>query len=252
MKAWSFSKLSTFEECPKKFRFIYVDQKQSQIKSDPMAIGEGVHDFTEFYSINHDASLEDCQEVYKRAALKATSLVDDKKVNYHLPIVEWYMRSGKVLTPYRSPNEDKPLTEKWFRLNCGDGLYCNGKIDIVTKNECIVDYKSAKTKYTEKEAAEVHQIVRGKGLQLTIYAAAFYQWFKRMPKKVGLQVIPKDYSKIQNIGSTRTLANFEAVKKYISNANQRYLYMKELGVFPKGLDPKCFWCNFRDECRNEV
>lgn len=252
MKAWSFSKLSTFDECPKKFRFIYVDKLQGQIKSDPMAIGEGVHDFTEFYSMNHNASLEECEARYIHAACRATSLVNESKVDLHLPIVKWYMESGKVLTPFRSPNDDKPLTEKWFKLDCGDGLRCNGKIDIVTENECIVDYKSAKTMYTKQEADEVHEIISGKGLQLTIYTAAFVQWFDRLPKKVGLQVIPKDYSEIQNIGSIRTLEDIETVKKYIRNAHSRYLLMLEAGTFPKGLNAKCFWCSFREECRNEV
>jgi len=252
MKAWSFSKLNTFDECPKKFRFIYLDRLEGMIKSDAMAIGEGIHEFVEFYSINPQASLSDCEDVYIKAAINATSLVDEKKVGLNLGIVDWYMKSGKVLTPYRSPNSDKPVTEKWFKLDCGEGIRCNGKIDIVTKNECVVDYKSAKTSYTKQEAEEVHQILQGKGLQLTIYTGAFFQWFKRLPKKVGLQVIPKDYTEIQNIGSTRTEKDIDAVKKYILNCHKRYLRMLEMGVFPKGLNPKCFWCNFRDDCRSEV
>ncbi len=252
MKAWSFSKLNTFNECPKQFKFKYLDNLQGQIKSDAMAIGEGIHNFLEFYSMNHNAGIKECEDKYVKAAMNASSLVDERHVGLNLPIVKWYMKSRKVLTPFRSPNGDKPLTEKWFKLDCGNDIKCNGKVDIVTKSESIVDYKSAKTMYTPQEAKEVHEILTGKGLQLTIYSGAFYQWFKRMPKKVGLQVVPKDLSEVQNIGSTRTIEDVEAAKKYIQYCHSRYLQMKELSIFPKGLNPKCFWCNFREECRNEV
>jgi putative RecB family exonuclease len=249
MKNWSFSKLSTFEECPKKFRFIYIDKLQGQIKSDAMAIGEGLHDFIEFYSLNQAASLEDCQEKYLKTALGASCLVNPKKAENMLSLVKWYKESGKVLTPLRTPNEDKPLTEKWFKLDCGNNIFCNGKIDIVTENHCVVDYKTASKPYTQKDAEHV---LMDKGLQLTVYAAAYHQWFNKMPKKVGFQVILKDKSEIQNIGSSRTEKDVENVKKYVVRENDRFNHMSELGMFPKGLNPKCFWCNFREECNNEV
>ena len=166
-----------------------------------------------------------------------------------LPMVKWYMKSGKVLTPYRNCNNSAPLTEKWFKLDCGDGLKCNGKIDIITQNESVVDYKTASKPYFQCDADIA---LEGVGLQLTIYAAAFYQWFKRLPKKVGFQVLLKDESQIQNIAATRTLEDIEKVKKYIWKCHNRFLQLSEFNVFPKGLNPKCFWCNFREKCNSEV
>ena len=249
MKAWSFSKINVFEECPRQFKYKYLDNLTGAIKSDAMAVGSGIHDFLEFYSMNHAASLEDCQAVYAKTVASQSCLINHSAIDSYIPLVKWYMSSGKVLTPYRSPNNDKPLTEKWFKLDCGHGVQCNGKIDIVTENHCVVDYKTAKDTYTQKQTDEA---LKGSGLQLTIYAAAYHQWFDKLPEKVGFQVLLKDMSEIQNVGSTRTKEDIDKAKEIVRNIDTRYKYMVEAKSFPKGLDAKCFWCNFRDKCRQEL
>jgi len=249
MDAWSFSKISTFEECPRKFKYIYVDKLASFVKSDAMTIGEGIHAFIEFYSLNPTSSLKECEDVFTEAVTKSATLVNLDKALKSVNIVKWYRDSNKVLVPYMCHKTGTIYTEKWFKLECGNDVKCNGKIDIITMNHSVVDYKTSTDLY---DINDVEEIFIGKGLQLTIYAAAYYDIFKELPKKVGFQVLLKDMSKIQNLGSVRSFNDIKRVKEYIVNVDSRYKMMLEKNVFTKGMKPKCFWCNFRAKCQGEL
>lgn len=241
----SFTKISTFRDCPYKYKALFIDKRGGEIKSDAMAVGEGIHAAVEYLSINPETTWEKIEDIYVKKVLGHSSLVDDRAIGKNLPTLKNYYESGKVLAPLRLVGR-KPFTEYWFEVilsNCS----IVGKIDIITANLSVVDYKTASRPFEEYEA---HDILVDKGLQLSIYALAYKQLFRELPKKVGFQVILKDAKTIQTIISKRTDEDLEAVTEYIENIANGIA--KETKYAPVYGCPSCQWCAFKRECREYV
>lgn len=241
---WSFTKVDTFYTCLRRFKFQFVDKVKVGGKVNAFAIGEGLHRFLEYYSLNPQASLQECQAVYTKAALKHPDLEDKAMVPANLGLVQRYMESGKRLEPLRDTT-GAPITERWFSIRCGSGVTCIGKIDLVTQNHAVVDYKSASRPFQQ---LDVEETLTGKGLQLTIYGAAYDQWFGKPPAMVGFQVLVKNNFQVQNLGSYRSAKHIQDVKDLIVITDQKFLALKS---FPKNKFAQCHWCPYRDLCAEE-
>jgi CRISPR/Cas system-associated exonuclease Cas4 (RecB family) len=143
----------------------------------------------------------------------------------------------------------KPAVEVYFRLDCGEGIIVNGKIDIVSAKGAVVDYKTASKPYN---ASDMTNPVVDKGIQVTTYSAAILQDYKFLPEVNGYQVILKDGSDVQNVATVPTIAHVEAVKKYYRTIGAKIdNYTSKLSnqlLWPKGTNPKCFWCSYRVKC----
>ena len=246
---WSFTRMNEFINCPRKYKYKYIDKNFGMEKSDALCIGTGVHAVLEHYAVNHDLSLERARQIYMDHALtdKAASPV---KVQESFEIVEAYYESGKVLTPKRDPLKGTYCTEDFFRFPLTDEINLTGKLDIITEKDNVVDYKTSSKFYYDKD---VLGILEGKGLQLTMFAAAYYFKYKKMPNYVGFQVIltrpPRGYSaRVQNIGAKRTVEHVEQLNEYVKQIHeQEKKYTKE-NFFPVGVDPMCHWCQFKAMC----
>jgi len=238
---WSFTKLDCWLSCQLKFKHIYLDKRAGEIKSDPMAIGSGIHYFIERYSLDNDLSLESLENIYLKEARSQSSLVDpDAPLEYKF-LVKKYMESGKVLTP--KTHFSKKLTEEFFTIDCGNGVMCNGKTDITTEKDWVVDYKTSNKLYTRDDLTVYDS---GKGMQLTIYAANYLQKFGELPKGVGFQLIMKKDGAVVNLGTNRTVKQIEEVKDKIVRIDGQ---MKGTKTFLKARTQyACRWCDFKHEC----
>lgn len=239
----SFSKISTYRDCPYKYKAVYLDKRSAEIRSDAMAVGEGIHTALEHLSLNPGATWDEIESRYIKKAIDHPSLVDERAIGKNLPVLKNYYESGKALKPLRITGR-KPFVETWFSVELSN---CSivGKIDIITESLSVVDYKTASRAFEEYEA---HDILVDKGLQLSIYALAYYQMFREVPRKVGFQVLLKDAKTIQHIISTRTKEQLDEVELYIVNiANQ---LAKETKFAPVYGCPSCQWCDFKKECRS--
>lgn len=240
---WSFSKIDTFTQCKRKFKNVYLDSRAGEIKSDAMAIGEGMHAFLEKYACNHHLrdDIETCRTLFINGAMNASSLVNPKEPSRHLYLVDSYVANQRPLTPMMI--DGKPAVERYFKLDCGEGVVCSGKIDIITDKGNVVDYKTASSFYS---SGDIKPVTSGKGLQLSIYAAAYRQWFGTIPNKVGFQVILKSDEKPQNIGITRTGEDLNQTIAYIQYVDS--IARKETQWHPSKSKYACKWCSFKTEC----
>lgn len=238
----SFTKISTFRNCPFRYKAIFIDKRGAEIKSDAMAIGDGLHAAIEHLSLNPGASWVEIENRYTKKCLASTALVDTKAVGKNLKVLRNYYDSGAVLKPLRLQGR-KPFTETWFSVELSN---CSivGKIDIITEALSVVDYKTASRPFEDHEA---HDILVDKGLQLSIYALAYYQMFREVPKKVGFQVILKDCSQIQHVVATRTKDQLDEVSQYIVNVANGI--SKETEFKPQYGCSDCMWCDFKKDCR---
>ena len=239
---WSFSKMDTYLQCKRKFKNVYLDNRGGEIKSDAMAIGEGMHAFLEAYACNHHLAndIVKCRKIFHEAALNAKSLVTESEPFRCLHLVDSYIAHQKPLTPMII--DGRPAVERYFKLDLGEGLICSGKIDIITVNGSVTDYKTASKPYTPED---VRGVVDGKGLQLSIYAAAYRQWFGKVPNKVGFQVITKNSDPPQNIGVVRTNDQLDETVAFIKHVDKTA--SKESQWACANSKWPCRWCDFKDD-----
>lgn len=243
LKKWSFSKLDCWMTCQQKFKNIYLDGQRGAIKSDPMAIGTGIHDFLEQFSLNRQLTREQFREIYLKSALGENCLVNKDEPAKFTYMIDDYLKAGKVLTP--KIRHGKAMTETFFTLDCGSGVLCNGKIDIITEKDNVVDYKTSKKPY---DPAEVKSILTGKGFQLSIYAAAYHMMFDKVPNKVGFQVLIKKPGSVpQNLGGTRSLNHIQETKDRIVLLDRQ---MRSTKKFLKTNTARwmCKFCDFKHDC----
>jgi CRISPR/Cas system-associated exonuclease Cas4 (RecB family) len=159
-------------------------------------------------------------------------------------MIKAYMESGYRLKPMIV--DGKPLIEFWYKLQL-EGVCINMKLDIVTENEAVVDYKTTSKKYKQTEA---DNLFNEKGLQLSLYTIAYYQMFGRLPKKVGFQVIGKGEEMIlQNIARKTPFTETD-----MENVIMFFLSKVEEAESDTVFEPsfsKCFFCSFKDRCYHE-
>jgi ATP-dependent helicase/DNAse subunit B len=244
---FSYSKATMFEECPRKYMYEYVLHLSELVKSDAMAIGEGLHKFLEEKAKNSELGVKECEDIYIEAATKARCMVSEKAIQDHKFLVQKYFEHNKFITP--KIINGKPAVEVYFKLNCGDGAIVNGKIDIISVRGAVVDYKTASKPY---DIGTMLNPVYDKGIQITTYSAAVLQDYGVLPEVNGYQVILKDGSQVQNLATVPTMQHVEAVKKYY---RAQYAKMMNLWdkfantvLWPRGVNPKCFWCSYRIRC----
>lgn len=234
----SYSGLSTYLACPRRYYYEYIFTKGEEVKSDAMAIGIGIHSFIEQLSLNPKLTLEECKEIYLKNAKEAKCLKDitapEKSLNL---VVFYYANKAKYLL--------KPkLTEHYFNIDM-DFYRLSGKIDVITKNGAVVDYKTARERYS---TYELRFPLDGKGFQLSVYALAYYLMFNTLPSKVGFQIIVKDCSEIQNIAIKRTAEDIPKVRLFIDNTVKRIQADIETNLF-KRLPVNCRFCANKGICK---
>jgi RecB family exonuclease len=244
------SKLGTYVDCPRRYRYAYVDRPTPQ-KGPPWAhnsLGASVHTaMKNWFALTPD----------RRAAgalptlLKATWVregyrdVDQERLAYRRAL-EWLDRYVATLDP-----EDEPLGVERVVATKTSVLAFNGRADRIDSRRgvdgpeaVIVDYKTGRTGMDADDA---------RGSQaLALYAYAAQRVFRRPCRRVELHHLP-----------TGTVAAHEhteeSLNRQMSRAEDtaRDILVAEKAV-AAGADPDvefptrpgaiCGWCDFRRVC----
>ncbi len=242
---WSFTKLSTLEQCPRKFEMRYMLKLGKKQKGDALAIGTGIDDFLEHYSLNpKTTNLESCLAVYHNGCIKEGKLQHKDAPKQYEGMVKAYYIYQKPLVPWE--------TQKKFTIDC-HGVPLTGIIDIITarkeKPYAIVDNKTSKKPYGQIDADSVFA---GKGLQLTIYYAASEELYGHYLPVVGFHVLLKDKTLwksnafVQNVTSKRFPKQAEELKRRVKQINDRIETCSEFECRPSRL---CDYCEFKGYCK---
>jgi|GEM_PF-4440872 len=224
---WSYSSIAQYLRCPWAWYKTYVEKVPRESK-DVFKIGTALHYMLECNAIEF-------ARTGKRLS-QADSVLKFKEewAKSHTLLVQSYFQADKWLEPM---GED--FIEHKFKLDCF-GVPLHGVIDIITKDERVVDYKTSKKPYYTHQVEE--------SLQLSLYAGVYYNLFNKLPKKVGYQVIIKDYSGVQNLWDTRTLKQIEEAKLLVKKCDDE-VNSKE--IFEKKKGRLCPWCVYEGVCNNE-
>lgn len=276
----SFSKISTYVECPRKFFLSYICNLGTG-SSPHMSNGSAIHkccedfvdwpeekqtyeDLTKYYyeilpgidtdNLVHESfdELVIINPVFEQKALKALkSFYDDYKDNSYQQV-----ESGRYA--YQGPNREDItpkilLQEQWFNIKTKDGHEIRGLIDRVDEEiggEHIVDYKSGQSRTAYKALQDPLNM---KSIQLSIYALARYKETGKIPIKTSFFYLEPDKKKKVQKGEYRTapqrnLAELEKVEEFLNDMGNEIESALDKKDFPIGDAPMCFWCDFKDKC----
>lgn len=209
----SYSRLSTFENCPQQFDYLYVTKNVQVVESEAMAYGTRVHEALEMYAKSRD------EKYLTRETRKWKSLIDRLLEKKGTHLYEYQM----AVTPELEPC-DWMAKDVWLRgiadvlVVDGDTAYC-------------LDWKTGK--------------VRDNPTQLQLFACMVFLHFPEV-KTVKTAFVWLNFDQVTDMVYKRSM--FDPMWR---NLMQRFDYAQEtidLGVFeakPSGL---CRWCAARDIC----
>ena len=246
MPTYSHSKLTTYQHCPQKYKFRYIDEIPSPIRSIELHLGTTVH-----------SALE---QLYADARLgQVTSLDDllaffrekwDEGFSPQLRIVRakttartYFDLGRQMLKDYHwtfhpfTQSTTLELEEK-FVFPLDEGREIRGIIDRLARNKDgtleIHDYK------TSRRLPDSDQVAND--VQLALYEIAIRH---RWPETGNISLIWHYLAFDKEIKITKTPAQLESVKQNTLGLIRR---IEATTSFPVHVTPLCNWCEYKEIC----
>jgi putative RecB family exonuclease len=234
----SFTRVDTFERCPRRYRYQYVDGLP-QAPAPQLSFGSSIHAVLEWlYDRKHPVlpSLEETLQTLYTSWDTAGYAEEEREVQ-----LEAYAHARAVITSFHGRVEREGFrlpaaTEAWFELPIGDDIVVVGAIDRVDVDEDgalhVVDYKTNRKARTRAQVRT--------SLQLAIYALATEHLYGRLPSSVALDfVVPGVLVRVplEELDLTGVPARLRAVAERIRAGEDTPV--------PHRL---CDWCDFQSIC----
>jgi len=248
LETFSFSRVTTFEQCPRRYRYRYVDGVREAFQSIEAFMGQQVHAAVEWMFRERDAGrtprVEQAVQFYSacfdsaRAQIRGALKVIKQGGN-----IEQYRRSGAEMvadfhrTRFAADALETIGLERHFLLEMASGGQFQGYIDRLARDRSgtihIIDYKTGgrpPIRFGGKD-----------GDQLEAYAIAMFA-----ETAVDELVLMLEY--LRN-GSTQT----RRIRRDETPEAERRLAARirvaaEASVFPPSPGTLCDWCGFNDLC----
>ena len=233
----SYSRVDTYERCPLKFRFRYLDKLPSSPSPD-LSWGSAIHAALEAW---WDQKLPNPPpvDVLHRALYDhwddtgfAGMTRDEKLV--------WYRHAHSILTRHHELYAQNYLPavacEQWFELDLGDDIAVCGSIDQVARTGDgglgIVDWKTNRRARPRADVAG--------SLQLAVYALAARELWGQEPAWVALDFV------VPGVRVTVDRAEID-VDGAIARIRQTADSIRA-ERFEANPSPLCKWCDYRGVC----
>ena len=246
MPSFSHSKIASYQQCPQKYKFRYVDEIPSSIRSIELHLGDSVH-----------RALE---RLYADAKLGQTASAEELMACYQQKWDEGYapelriVRSGTTARTYLEMGRQMlatyykrfhPFTqtltlelEEKFLFPISEAHEIRGIIDRLAKQEDgtleIHDYKTSRRLPDQKKVDS--------DVQLALYEIAIRH---RWPKTGQVSLIWHYLAFNTEIRITKTTQQLEEIKK---NILVLILRIEAATSFPTYVTPLCDWCEYKEIC----
>lgn len=183
----SFTRVDTFERCPRRFRYQYVDGLP-QAPAPQLSFGSSIHTVLEWlYDRKHpvlpplDETLQTLFDVWDSEGYVDSPRDEQLRAYEHARSIITAFHARVEREGFRSP----AATEAWFELPIGDDVIVVGSIDRVDVDEQgalhVIDYKTNRKARTRAQVRD--------SLQLAIYALATEALYGSLPATVGLDFV---------------------------------------------------------------
>jgi putative RecB family exonuclease len=258
---YSFSRVTTFEQCPRRYRYRYVDGVKEGFRSIEAFMGQQVHAAIEWlHGERADGAFPDAEAAVRRYCElwdreKAVSTAPIKVVREGME-VEHYRRMGADIVAdfHRTRFVGDPLStiaiEKHFSLELGGRYRFQGFIDRLARDRDgvvhIIDYKTGARTPSRFEGKDAEQ--------LEAYAVALFEVGvddgregTRVPDEIelALEYLRSGTRLFRRIHRDEAAAIADRLVARIEVADTAT-------VFPAVAGALCGWCGFNDLCEAYV
>lgn len=238
------SRLLTFLDCPRRYRFQYLDRPTPERRPQPAhtSLGLSVHN-----------ALRDWWDARDRTPAVGARLVEQGwiDVGYRdaAQSAAWRATSAEQVAQYLSrvdPDVQPVGIERTVAFVSGQ-LRLTGRIDRLDERDgelVVVDYKTSRTPPRELDART--------SLPLALYAAAVWKMFRRRTLRVELHHIPTGGIVAHEHTPQSLTRKVEEARSIASDARHADRDFARMGadsaMFPPVTGPLCGWCDFRAHC----
>jgi putative RecB family exonuclease len=244
--SYSHSKLASYQQCPQKYKFRYIDEIFPPIRSIELHLGDSVHRALEkLYADAMRGKIASVDELLKSFQEKW-----DEGFSPELRIVrarttaQTYLELGrKMLMDYHwtfhpfTQSATLELEEK-FLFPIAEGYQIRGIIDRLARNKNgtleIHDYK------TSRRLPGPEQV--GNDVQLALYEIAMRH---RWPEALEISLIWHYLAFDKEIKITKTPEQLETVKRNTLGLIRK---IEAAASFPTVVTPLCDWCEYKEIC----
>jgi len=242
----SHSQLRTYNECPRKYYFAYVEGIQPPL-NEKIFLGEIFHSAIEQYflqKISGSPLTDDAIVAIFGAAFDEGAA--ERDIAWQSPRRETRERGRGFLRYFLqhiAPAIRPLMVEKELSVELpGSGVLLKGVIDLVEEDFCITDFKTSTSKWSASKARSSPQMV--------IYKYLFDRCFGPVQSSLKYEVLyAKDAGNIRHqtfevVPATDAIDNLLAMIHYVAA-------MISEGVFPANQASCCRYCEFGDLCRQK-
>jgi putative RecB family exonuclease len=233
----SFSRIDTYTNCPRSFRYRYVDRLPT-LASPHLSFGTSIHGALEAYHartllgpLSEQELLDALYEAWDRRGF--ADLTREEQLTY-------YRRAQTVLRRYHArglpTDRTTAATEAWFEVPFDDVAVVVGSIDRIDVDDQgalhVVDYKTNRRVRSRAEVAG--------SLQLSLYALACQHLYGALPATVALDFVVA--------GLTVTVGLDELDLDHARQAVLDTAAAIRAERFPATPNRLCDWCDHRGVC----
>jgi putative RecB family exonuclease len=244
--SFSHSKLATFDQCPLKYKFRYVDEIPPPIRSIELHLGDSVHRALEalYSAAQQDRTLtsDDLLELFQQKWDEGYT--PDMRIVRKGTTAQTYLESGrKMLAAYHRRFHPFRQTvalelEEKFLFPISEEHEMRGIIDRLARNEDgaleIHDYK------TSRRLPDDFQVQND--VQLALYEIAIRH---RWPEAREITLIWHYLAFDKDIQVRKSPQQLETVKR---NTLGRIRRIEAAKVFPARVSALCDWCEYKEMC----
>jgi len=234
----SFTRVDTFEQCPRRFRYQYVDGLP-QAPAPQLSFGSSLHATLEWlYDRKHpvlpslEETLQALFDTWESAGYEDVDREEQLVAYAHARRIISDQHARIAQQGFRLP----VAVEAWFELPFDDDVVVVGAIDRIDAHDDgtlhVVDYKTNRRARTRSQVRD--------SLQLAIYALAAEDLYGRRPSTVALDFIVPGVTVIVPIEEL----DLAAVPRRIATVARRIREGEDTPT-PNRL---CDWCDFKDIC----
>lgn len=230
------SKLQCYLDCPRQYRFRYVDRRPERRTFAPTALGRSVHKaLRDFYGLSPEQrTVENLLRALRRA-WDPTGYRSAKDAE------DAFTRAEDMLRRYHSGTDPRrarvvALESKFSHAKSSEGILVTGRVDRIDIDEgeyVIVDYKTGR--FGE------HDHVIDEALPLSLYAIAVSAVLGRDVSRIAVEHLPTGRRAETKRDPERLAVDW---KELVAKADE----MRSGTEFPPRPGSLCRWCDYLSAC----